>query len=115
MSGLSDPAMACRDINCPIQRAPHTHEPDPRDARIAELEAALEGRTVSCVCGGERVAQMIAHRACCGSEHDPSVGRIHGYCVVCGVPWPCEYAGPLPTPSDAGKETRESAVSWSQK
>lgn len=45
----------------------------------------------------ERVAQMIAHRACCGTEHDPSNGKIHGYCVVCGVPWPCEYVGPRPT------------------
>lgn len=41
----------------------------------------------------ERVAQLIAHRACCGTEHDPLNGKLHGYCVVCGVPWPCEYAG----------------------
>lgn len=44
----------------------------------------------------ERAAQCIAHRACCGSEHDPLHGKLHGYCVVCGVPWPCEYVGPLP-------------------
>ena len=44
----------------------------------------------------ERVAQLIAHRACCGVEHDPDNGKLHGYCVVCGVPWPCEIAAPVP-------------------
>jgi hypothetical protein len=44
----------------------------------------------------ERVAQLIAHRACCGTEHDPPNGKLHGYCVVCGVEWPCEYAGKPP-------------------
>lgn len=52
----------------------------------------------------ERVAQITAHRACCGSEHDPSSGKLHGYCVVCGVPWPCDYAG---TPSEALRALRE--------
>ena len=47
----------------------------------------------------ERVAQITAHRACCGTEHDPANGKIHGYCVVCGVPWPCEYAGTPPLAS----------------
>ncbi|MCR4297527.1 MAG: hypothetical protein NUV75_02055 [Gallionella sp.] len=41
----------------------------------------------------ERTAQLVAHRMCCGSEHNPEQGKLHGYCVVCGVPWPCEYAG----------------------
>jgi DNA repair exonuclease SbcCD ATPase subunit len=40
----------------------------------------------------ERVAQLTAHRACCGTEHDATNGKLHGYCVVCGVPWPCEIA-----------------------
>jgi hypothetical protein len=44
----------------------------------------------------ERTAQLIAHRGCCGTEHDPANGKLHGYCVVCGVPWPCEYAGKPP-------------------
>ncbi len=44
----------------------------------------------------ERTAQLIAHRVCCGSEHDPQNGKLHGYCVVCGVEWPCEYAGKTP-------------------
>jgi len=43
----------------------------------------------------ERTAQCIAHRACCGSEHNPAEGKLHGYCVVCGVPWPCEYVGKI--------------------
>lgn len=47
----------------------------------------------------ERVAQLVAHRACCGTEHDPANGKLHGYCVVCGVEWPCEYAGIPPKPS----------------
>ena len=48
----------------------------------------------------ERIAQLIAHRVCCGTEHDPANGKLHGYCVVCGVPWPCEYAGTPPAPSE---------------
>lgn len=38
------------------------------------------------------IAAALSHRGCCGSEHDPSQGKLHGYCVVCGVPWPCETA-----------------------
>lgn len=52
---------------------------------------------------GERAAVLIAHRACCGTEHNPLEGKLHGYCVVCGVPWPCEYAG---TPDSVADETR---------
>jgi hypothetical protein len=44
----------------------------------------------------ERIAQLIAHRACVGAEHDPVSGKLHGCCVVCGVPWPCAYAGNPP-------------------
>lgn len=36
-------------------------------------------------------AACAAHRACCGREDDGK-GLIHGYCVVCGVPWPCDVA-----------------------
>lgn len=39
-----------------------------------------------------KVAAALAHRACCGTEHDPENGKLHGYCVVCGVEWPCETA-----------------------
>ena len=48
----------------------------------------------------ERTAQLIAHRACCGSEHDPTHGKLHGYCIVCGVVWPCEYAGKPSRPAN---------------
>ena len=37
-------------------------------------------------------AACAGHRACCGIEADNAQGKIHGYCVVCGVPWPCETA-----------------------
>jgi hypothetical protein len=50
----------------------------------------------------ERIAQITAHRVCCGTEHDPLNGKLHGYCIVCGVPWPCEYAGKPPV--EAQKE-----------
>lgn len=44
----------------------------------------------------ERLAQIIAHRACTNEEHDPENGKLSGFCVVCGYPWPCQYAGPSP-------------------
>ena len=40
----------------------------------------------------EMIAAALAHRACCGTEHDPNNGKLHGYCVVCGVPFPCDTA-----------------------
>lgn len=40
----------------------------------------------------ETMAIIQSHRACCGSEHNPQIGKLHGYCVVCGMPWPCETA-----------------------
>lgn len=52
----------------------------------------------------ERIAQLIAHRACCGSEHDTANGKLHGYCVVCGVPWPCAYAGVPPKDLNKSQE-----------
>ncbi len=53
-----------------------------KDAELAAVKASYS----------ERVAVLVAHRACCGNEHD-AISKFHGYCVVCGVPWPCEYAG----------------------
>ncbi len=62
----------------------------------------------------ERVAQLIAHRVCCGTEHDPASGKLHGQCVVCGVPWPCAYAGDPPAPKVAviGISHRDWAAAW---
>jgi len=49
----------------------------------------------------DAIAAATAHRACCGVEADNSQGKLHGYCVVCGVPWPCETAQHfLRTPAD---------------
>lgn len=76
---------------------PHTfHNEAPDFDRITAALAEKDG-------GGwmqERVAQITAHRACCGVEHDPAQGKLHGYCIVCGVPWPCEYAGQPPLPTE---------------
>ncbi len=33
------------------------------------------------------------HRAVHSAEHDPAQGRIHGFCLLCGVPYPCDYIG----------------------
>ncbi len=40
----------------------------------------------------EKIAAAIAHRVCCGTEHNPLEGKLHGLCVVCGTDWPCETA-----------------------
>jgi hypothetical protein len=58
----------------------------------------------------EAIAAATAHRACCGTEHDPLKGKLHGYCVVCGVPWPCDTAkafmvDPPPVQSDQSPDT----------
>ncbi len=45
------------------------------------------------------------HRAVHSAEHDPANGRLHGYCLLCGVPYPCDYVGPPPTP-EADKPVR---------
>jgi hypothetical protein len=37
-------------------------------------------------------ASAIAHRICIHQEHDPNNGKVHGCCVVCGDPWPCDTA-----------------------
>lgn len=69
-----------------------------------EVEELKEQQSTSFI---ERMAQISAHRACCGSEHDPSQGKLHGYCVVCGVPWPCEYSGKNPAQKSKGMEREE--------
>ena len=49
-------------------------------------------RTFESVLDPADLAAALAHRGCCGTEHDPANGKLHGCCVVCGVPWPCETA-----------------------
>ena len=46
------------------------------------------------------VAAAIAHRVCIANEHDPMNGKLHGCCVVCGAPWPCESAARFLPPGE---------------
>ena len=59
------------------------------EERIADLERQLAEKQDEQM---KMTSAAIAHRACCGTEHAPMEGKLHGYCVVCGVPWPCETA-----------------------
>lgn len=58
----------------------------PEDAKVM-----LQTLTFAVTYSASLIA-ATAHRACCGEEHSPTTGKIHGYCVVCGVPWPCSTA-----------------------
>lgn len=69
---------------------------DAEQARLEQAEAALSAIAPKPASLLERTAQIAAHRACCGTEHDPANGKLHGCCVVCGVPWPCKFAGKEP-------------------
>jgi hypothetical protein len=53
------------------------------------------------------IAAAIAHRACHSAEHDPENGKIHGYCIVCGVPWPCDTARSFLSAPPVGLPTDE--------
>lgn len=48
----------------------------------------------------DKIAAATAHRACLGVEHAPENGRVHGDCIVCGVPWPCETASKYLSPKE---------------
>lgn len=77
------------------------------DQETKKLEAEI-ARLLEPMVLQERIAQITAHRACCGTEHDPVNGKLHGYCVVCGIPWPCEYAGTPPVKLEAAiREAKE--------
>lgn len=60
-----------------------------------------------------KIAAAIAHRGCCGCEQDLANGKLHGYCVVCGVEWPCDtaktfmFSAPSPAQVDADEWTAE--------
>lgn len=72
-------------------------------AEVKALEEQVKlAREANAAALQERVAQLLAHRACHGAEHDPLNGKIHGYCVVCGVPWPCEAAKLAPAEQEKG-------------
>lgn len=53
---------------------------------VAELRKDSADRLLT------KIAACTAHRACRGCEDDQANGKLHGYCIVCGVPWPCEVA-----------------------
>ena len=50
------------------------------------------------------VAAAQAHGGCHSAEHNPQKGMLHGYCVVCGVPWPCDTAKYFLRPRPSGEE-----------
>lgn len=81
-------------------------QPDAYAVLCIRAAAALEQRDIPSDALLERTAQLVAHRACIGIEHDPANGKLHGYCVVCGVPWPCDIAKPKPDP--VGQEANAS-------
>ena len=74
--------------------------------KITALESGMDSSTLydsayakgyeDCRFGKERIAQLTAHRACHNQEQDLPNGKVAGYCIVCGVPWPCQYSGPHP-------------------
>jgi hypothetical protein len=88
----------------PVASIPESGAPSSEAAGQTRVEERV---MAAALVDPERVAQMIAHRACIGLEHDPVNGKLHGYCVVCGVPWPCEYAGPKPRSTDWNVEYSE--------
>lgn len=47
-----------------------------------ERDAALEAL---------RLEMWREHVPCTGTQHDPINGLIHGFCVRCRTPWPCEW------------------------
>ena len=83
-----DPTRTLRLIQSALQRAfdQARSEDEATDDRVAILTAAA-----------------LAHRACCGTEHNPEQGKLHGCCVVCGVPWPCDTAKQFLRPSSDEK------------
>jgi hypothetical protein len=40
----------------------------------------------------KELSLRIAHRAVGNQEQDVENGKLAGFCLVCQVPWPCEYA-----------------------
>lgn len=55
--------------------------------KFEDVRPVVDGRALT-----EQLALVLAHRGCCNEEHDPAAGKIAGFCVVCGVPWPCQVA-----------------------
>jgi len=65
---------------------------DTFNATLTLLDSLLTSPPVDVDAVNVLTASALAHRGCCGSEHDPANGKLHGHCVVCGIPWPCDTA-----------------------
>lgn len=59
----------------------------------------------------EMIAAAIAHRVCSSAEHDPANGKMHGCCIVCCEPWPCDTAKRF-MPQTQAIETKMSFDEW---
>lgn len=89
---------------------PHKYsdEPSTLEELLAELKECAQKDRYFEICGRDaktlldafvfstvhngNLAAAQAHRAVHSAEHDPQQGKLHGYCLVCGIPWPCETA-----------------------
>lgn len=81
-----DEAALSQEFERELDEARAERERDALELCTLRLKQALTAHSP------ERVSQLLAHRACGSEEHDPQNGKIHGCCVVCLVPWPCEFA-----------------------
>lgn len=63
----------------------------------------------------ERTAQISAHRVITSPEHAPWNGLAHGDCIVCRIPWPCEYAGKPPAKAHLDNSKEESKAAMEKK
>ena len=72
------------ELGCDVDRLYDLIDAALRRAKAEAKEYAWDEAAMRAACA--------AHRACCGVEADNAQGKIHGCCVVCGVPWPCETA-----------------------
>lgn len=93
-----------------FSRGPLKYNDDPStlEELLAELKECVEQNHYFEICGKDarvlldafvfstvhngNLAAAQAHRVCGSAEHDPQQGKLHGYCVVCLIPWPCETA-----------------------
>ena len=72
------------------------------EAELAELKSHEDGPCIYCDPlrrqlaakdeESKRIAVLRAHREVNSQEHDPVNGKCHGDCIVCAVPWPCDFA-----------------------
>lgn len=61
------------------------------DLSPSQAKILLDAFIFSTVHGGHLAAAQ-AHRAVGSEEHAPFMGKLHGNCAVCNIPWPCETA-----------------------